>query len=122
MAKKEMEFFDVGRIPWKPVVGMVGVWEKILSRDSQSGSYTRLLRLRRGARIQEVLSHEFWEEVYIIEGSLTDVRKRRVFTKGMYACRPPGMKHGPYVSKSGCVTIEMRYYPEKYRSKRGGQT
>ncbi len=29
--------------------------------------------------------------------------------KGMYACRPPGMKHGPYRTETGCVTLEVRY-------------
>ncbi len=110
-----MEFFAVSKIPWKPVSGMIGVSEKILSRDAESGSYTRLLKLKRGAIIPELLTHEFWEEVYIIDGSLTDKRKKRTFTKGMYACRPPKMQHGPYVSRPGCVTIEMRYYPERYR-------
>jgi hypothetical protein len=28
----------------------------------------------------------------------------------MYACRPPGMIHGPYRVPKGCVTLEMRYY------------
>jgi hypothetical protein len=27
----------------------------------------------------------------------------------MYACRPPGMKHGPYRTDEGCVTLEVRY-------------
>ena len=115
MPKKEMEFFDVGRIPWKRVVGVVGVKEKVLSRDPESGSYTRILKLERGAEIPQLLQHDFWEEVYIIKGSLTDKRKKRTFTKGMYACRPPGMKHGPYVSKSGFLGVEMRYYPERYQ-------
>lgn len=115
MPKKEMEFFEVSKIPWKPAAGMVGVKEKILSRDPESGSYTRILKLDRGAEIPQLLSHDFWEEVYIIQGSLTDKRKERTFTKGMYACRPPGMKHGPYVSRSGFLAIETRYYPERYR-------
>jgi len=34
------------------------------------------------------------EEVYILEGSQWD--GDQFFKKGMYACRPPGMKHGPY--------------------------
>ncbi|MED5569770.1 MAG: cupin, partial [Chloroflexota bacterium] len=29
---------------------------------------------------------------------------------GMYACRPPGMPHGPYLSPIGCTTFEVRYY------------
>jgi hypothetical protein len=29
---------------------------------------------------------------------------------GMYACRPPGMPHGPWRSEDGCRTFEIRYY------------
>jgi hypothetical protein len=27
----------------------------------------------------------------------------------MYACRPPGMKHGPYRTEEGVTTLEVRY-------------
>jgi hypothetical protein len=27
----------------------------------------------------------------------------------MYACRPPGMIHGPYRVERGCTTLEIRY-------------
>ena len=118
MAKQEKEFFDVDVIPWKPTPGSAGVWEKILSLDEESGSYTRMLKLEPGARIRTLLSHDFWEEVYIIQGSLVDTRKKKTFTKGMYGCRPPGMKHGPYVAPRGCLTIEVRYFPERYRRTR----
>lgn len=26
----------------------------------------------------------------------------KIFAPGMYACRPPGMRHGPYLSGGGC--------------------
>ena len=40
----------------------------------------------------EVFVHDFWEEVHIVEGSHWDGDQH--FKKGMYACGPPGMKHG----------------------------
>jgi hypothetical protein len=54
--------------------------------------------------------HDFWEEVWIVEGSLYDIAKEQTFLAGYYACRPPGMKHGPYRIPQGCVTFEIRYY------------
>jgi hypothetical protein len=39
---------------------------------------------------------------YIVEGSITDLRLNETFTAGMYACRPPGMAHGPWRSEDGC--------------------
>jgi hypothetical protein len=119
MPKREMEFSDTEKLEWKPVEGMEGVYEKILSYDPDTGSYTRLLKFEKNGRGKEVLSHDFWEEAYIIKGTLEDLGKGLVFKEGMYACRPPGMKHGPYLSKEGCLLFEVRYYPERYCEKYG---
>jgi hypothetical protein len=50
-----------------------------------------------------------WEEVYILEGALHDLTLGQTFRKGSYACRPPGMRHGPWLAPEGCVTFEVRY-------------
>ncbi|HUK40392.1 MAG TPA: cupin domain-containing protein [Candidatus Acidoferrales bacterium] len=114
MAKPEIEFSEMAAVPWTPVQagsGVVGkgISEKVLSRD-ESGDTTRLLRLERGVESDEVITHDFWEEVIILEGSLIDKRLNKEFTKGMYACRPPGMIHGPYKAPQGCTTFEIRYF------------
>jgi hypothetical protein len=57
----------------------------------------------------ETISHDFWEEVFIVDGSLMDLGLRQTFSAGMYACRPPGMLHGPYRSPSGALLFETRY-------------
>ncbi len=115
MPKSEREFFDVSEVNWRPVEGGSGaqgpgIWDKIMIRDEKTGDYTRLLRLDPGVETGEVLEHDFWEEVIILEGSLVDKNLNREFTQGMYACRPPGMKHGPYRTPRGCMTFEVRYY------------
>ena len=114
--KPELEFFDPKDLPWRPVAesptggaGGAGIMEKILSEDRQSGDVTRLLRFDAGVETRETITHDFWEEVWIVEGSLVDLGKRQTFTAGMYACRPPGMIHGPYRTPNGCVTFEIRY-------------
>ncbi|MBI2303479.1 MAG: cupin domain-containing protein [Chloroflexi bacterium] len=112
MPKPELEFFDVGPLPWRPVAGWPGVYEKTLSQDEKTGDHTRLLRFEPGVVTTETLTHDFWEEVWIVQGGLIDVAKKQTFTEGMYACRPPGMKHGPYQVPIGCVTFEVRYYPK----------
>lgn len=109
MPKPELEFMDVDAFPWLPVKGYPpGVYERILSADEETGSYTRLLRFDPGVETTEAFAHDFWEEVYILKGGL--IQGNQVFTEGMYACRPPGMKHGPYKVPTGCMTIEFRYY------------
>ena len=69
MAKPEIEFSDMATVPWTPVQagsGVVGegISEKVLSRD-ESGNTTRLLRLEPGVESDEVITHDFWEEVII---------------------------------------------------------
>lgn len=117
MPKPELEFFRPDGLPWKAVAasptggaGGAGVEEKILSHDEQTGDVTRLLRFQAGIETQGTIAHDFWEEVWIIEGELIDVGKNQTFTAGMYACRPPGMPHGPYRVPKGCMTFEIRYF------------
>ena len=57
-----------------------------------------------------VLTHDFWEEVYIIEGSFVDITLNQKFSAGDYAIRPPGMRHGPWRTDEGVTTFESRYY------------
>jgi hypothetical protein len=110
--KTEREFFDTDTIAWEPVPGVRGLYEKILSRDPETGDYTRMLRFDAGTDTTPmgVQVHDFWEEVWILAGSFHDIPLDRTFGHGMYACRPPGMRHGPWKSPEGCVTLEMRYY------------
>jgi hypothetical protein len=115
MPKPELEFFTPDHIAWEPVTGSVsggaggtGVSQKILSK-SEDGDVTRLLRFEAGVETSETITHDFWEEVWILEGDLIDLGKGQTFSAGMYACRPPGMVHGPYRVPKGCVTFEVRY-------------
>ena len=111
MAKAEMEFPDsaVG-FKWQAAPDSPrGIEEKILSRDPETGDCTRLVRFPAGFRGREVLTHTFWEEVYILEGSFHDATLERTFLPGSYACRPPGMRHGPYECPAGCLACAIRY-------------
>lgn len=120
MTKPELEFFDNASIEWKPVETpgySSGCYEKILSLDEETGSLTRMIKIEPGARISGTLKHDFWEEVYIIQGELIDTGKKQVFREGYYACRPPGMIHGPFETPSGCICIEFRYFPYKQEEK-----
>jgi len=111
MAKQELEFFDPAPIPWQEIEGSGGmIHEKIVSSDPDTGDYTRILEFKPGARTTETLVHEFWEEVWIVSGRLHDIAKDETYEAGYYACRPPGMIHGPYDIPEGCVTFEIRYW------------
>lgn len=115
MTKPELEFTDpqsaVG-FAWRSVPGdRAGLEEMLLSDDPDTGDCTRLLRFPTGADTSEAgtLVHDFWEEVWIVDGTLHDLRLGQTFEAGMYACRPPGMAHGPWVSDTGALTFEIRY-------------
>ena len=112
MPKPEIEFVDVDlNYEWRRVEGdKYGIMEKILSHDPETGNYTRLLKFPPALETEETLVHDFWEEVWIVEGTLHDIAKDQTFLPGYYACRPPGMIHGPYRIPFGCVTFEVRYY------------
>lgn len=113
MAKPELELFDVEQIAWTPANPIVpGLYERILARDDATGVATRLLKFEPGTdtSVAGILTHTFWEELIILEGSLHDLSLNQTFTKGMYACRPPGMEHGPWIAPEGCITFEVRYY------------
>jgi len=88
-----------------------GLFERILAADSASGVATRLLRFDPGVNTSAAGTqlHDFWEEVYILEGALHDLSLNQTFAAGTYACRPPGMPHGPWVAPDGCLTFEVRY-------------
>ncbi|TDB89521.1 cupin [Actinomadura sp. KC216] len=112
MAKPEHEFFPADTIGFAPCEGDVPqLTERILAADAACGVATRMLRFEPGTDTTPngVQAHDFWEEVYILEGSITDLRLGETFTAGMYACRPPGMEHGPWRSEDGCLTFEVRY-------------
>ena len=113
MPKPEYEFFDpTQRLSERNVGGIPGLTERILSEDPESGDYTRTLHFAPGTDTTPmgVQRHDFWEEVWITSGSFEDLSLKQTFHAGMYACRPPGMPHGPWRSVDGCSTFEIRYY------------
>jgi hypothetical protein len=113
MPKPELEFFPVTDVEWTPVFGgtVAGLYERILAADPETGVASRILRFDPGTDTSAagVQVHPFWEEVYILEGSLHDLTLDQTFPKGTYACRPPGMRHGPWIAEEGCLAFEVRY-------------
>jgi mannose-6-phosphate isomerase-like protein (cupin superfamily) len=91
--------------------------EKLLSSDideaARSGSRTRLLRLDPGYRSSAAHAHDYWEELYLLEGEMTiedgeDGQKR--IKAPAYALRRPGVMHGPVVTATGCLLLDVNWY------------
>ncbi len=96
-----------------------GMQQKILSGKldevAKTGSRTRLLRFDPGVYTTAPFVHEYWEEVFLVSGDLfvgSDEKGRggERFEPHTYACRPPGVYHGPFRSDAGCLLLEIHYF------------
>ena len=123
MNKPHLEFHKVDmKEGWATPSGYpAGIQEKILASDldetRKMGSRTRLLRFAPGVHTTAPFVHDHWEEVYLVSGDLivgNDAQGRggKLFEAPTYACRPPGVHHGPFKSDHGCLLYEMHYYDE----------
>jgi hypothetical protein len=123
--KQHLEFHAVDMAGgWESPPGYppgVDVQQKILTgrldEENRRGTQTRLLRFGPGVRTTKPFSHEYWEEVYLVSGDLSvgvDAKGEggERFTANTYACRPPGVLHGPFRSDGGCLLLEVHYYDE----------
>jgi hypothetical protein len=114
IAKQHLEFFAVDLSKgWSVPKGYPdGIEEKILSgaldEDQRRGNRTRLLRFKPGAFTTSPFEHEYFEEVYLVSGSLTVGGK--TYKPNTYACRPPHVPHGPFRSDEGCLLFEIHYF------------
>jgi hypothetical protein len=111
VGKTELEFFDTESVPWAAVPQRPGVSERILARDPDTGLLTRMVRWDPGLDTSSVgqVAHDHVEEVLILSGSMHDLGLEQTFSAGSYACRPPGMVHGPWITAEGCVMLEIQY-------------
>jgi hypothetical protein len=96
-----------------------GFSQKILASDldevNKLGSRSRLLRIDPGVFSERPFIHDHWEEVYLAEGDLIVGNDEQgnggtQFHAPTYACRPPGVYHGPFKSEKGCLLFEIHYY------------
>ena len=96
-----------------------GIKQQILASDideiNKKGSRSRLLKFEPGVYTTEKFIHDHWEEVYLVSGDLIVGNDEHgnggeQFVGSTYACRPPGVYHGPFKSDKGCVLFELHYY------------
>jgi hypothetical protein len=121
MTKPHREFhgldLDSG---WEPIAGYPeGFRQKILASNldewAKTGHRSRLLRIEAGAFTTASFVHDHWEEVFLFRGDLivgNDARGNggESFVAPTYAVRPPGIYHGPFTSRRGCILFELHYY------------
>jgi hypothetical protein len=87
-----------------------GIKQKILANldeTRKTGSRSRLLRFDPGVYTTAPFVHDHWEEVYLMSGDLVvgnDAQGKgggEAFLAPTYACRPPGVRLGPFKSETG---------------------
>jgi hypothetical protein len=121
MNKPHLEFHKVDMNKgWATPPGYpAGIQQKVLAgaldEQNKTGSRTRLLRFQPSVHTTAPFVHDYWEEVYLVEGDLTvgndaEGHGGENFSAGTYACRPPGAAHGPFKSNGGCLLLESHYY------------
>jgi hypothetical protein len=119
--KQHDEFYAVDlESGWETPAGYPdGIQQKILAgaldEENGRGSRTRLLRFAPGVFTVAPFVHDYWEEVYLVDGDLTvgndaEGRGGESFSPHTYACRPPGAHHGPFKSEGGCLLLEIHYF------------
>jgi len=96
-----------------------GIEQKILAgsldESARTGNRSRFLRFAPGVYTTKPFVHEYWEEVLLISGDLIVGNDERgqggeSFRQFTFACRPPGVPHGPFKSVNGCILFEIHYY------------
>ena len=99
--KEHKEFFSIDfENGWEQVPGYpVGMDHKILvgvlDEENKTGARTRLLKMVPGIYTTTPFIHDYWEEVYLLQGDLFVGNDEHgnggeQFHKDTYACRPPG--------------------------------
>jgi hypothetical protein len=119
--KEHKEFHELDmNAGWHTPEGYpAGIQHKILAghldEANKKGSRTRLLRFDAGVYTTKPFIHEYWEEVYVLSGDLIVGNDEKgengaSYPPNSYACRPPGIYHGPFKSVNGCLLLEIHYY------------
>ena len=119
--KPHLEFTKISsKENWHTPQGYpTGIKQQILASDideiNKKGSRSRLLKFEPGVYTTEKFIHDHWEEVYLVSGDLIVGNDEHgnggeQFVGSTYACRPPGVYHGPFKSDKGCVLFELHNY------------
>jgi hypothetical protein len=124
LTRLHREFFPLGvddpQTVWTRAASSRGVIEYLtlcdnLDAATRIGTRTRLSRWSAGAAIDQAVVHDFFEEVLLLRGSLEVGREGSWqgldgFEPFTYACRPPGIWHGPFHAPQGCLMLEFYYF------------
>jgi hypothetical protein len=86
-----------------------------LDEVGKIGRRSRLMKIEPGAYSRQAFVHDHWEEVFLFRGDLVvgcDAHGQdgELFRAPTFAIRPPGVYHGPFTTRGGCLLFELHYY------------
>ena len=90
---------------------------KVLAEDPETGAYTRIVYMPPGFKLSEPKKHEFWEEIFVLDGYMIDYSSDKIYPKGSYALRQAGVMHGTFGSELGCTILETTWYDRDWYEK-----
>lgn len=106
--------FDKG---WETIPSTSGLATKLLSGDFDEaagrGHRTRYVKFDRGGETFAPFTHTYWEEAYLVDGELTTKEDGKTLRSPAYVIRPPGTPHGPLISATGCLLLEIQYFADR---------
>ncbi len=97
---------------WHEIDGSKGnLFERTIAIDEKTGDYTRLTKFNAGYSTEKFgpKSHDYPEEIFVVQGRLYDEAFDLWLEAGTYASRPPGEVHGPFKSESEVIILEMSF-------------
>lgn len=109
----------LGEYEWEALPGCERVAQAILVNEldetNKRGTRTRLVRYGANSRTGAAFTHDFHEEVYLLEGEQEiwdspGEELRGVYPQGTHFRRTAGTLHGPFRSRAGCLLLEIHYY------------
>jgi hypothetical protein len=107
--KGQYEFFDPALTEWDGRDDDARVFVKTLAHCPDTGSFGRLVKLRRGASKSAVLSGErARSELWVVSGELWDLDKDEIHPRGTYGNLDVDLLDGTWSSPSECVIFEVR--------------
>lgn len=90
------------------------VFKDTLDATTRTGVRTRLVRFAPGGGTREIYTHDYHEEVYLIEGDQVEQaapgRPLKAYGEGSYFYREAHTEHGPFHLETGCLLFEAHYY------------
>ena len=108
-------FVDVESMPWEKT-RYLGVEQKTLLVEKETGLLTALMRMAPGAKLPDH-EHVKIEQTYVLEGTLHC--GEGACKAGDFVWRPAGSRHEAWAGPEGCLAIAMFQVPNRFHEPDG---